>query len=92
MLKSTKRAIILTRKQIVIAAIAITGLIMSAFPYTMPASADHLAVNVDEDIEIPCLPPPDANGCSIENEPEDLDFEAGGKAHQQRTFTFVPRE
>jgi hypothetical protein len=76
---------VLAHKQIVIAAIAISGLVVYAFPYNMVAQADHLAVNIDEDIEIPCLP-----YCNIVDEPEDLDFEAGGVAHVQITFTFVP--
>ncbi len=77
---------VLAHKQIVIAAIAISGLVVYAFPYNMlTAQADHLAVNIDRDIEIPCLP-----YCNIVNEPEDLDFEAGGVAHVQITFTFVP--
>jgi hypothetical protein len=77
---------VLAHKHIAIAAIAISGLVVYAFPYnTMFAQADHLAVNIDEDIEIPCLP-----YCNIVNEPEDLDFEAGGVAHVQITFTFVP--
>jgi hypothetical protein len=76
---------VLAHKRVAIAAIAISGLVVYAFPYNMVAQADHLAVNIDEDIEIPCLP-----YCNIVDEPEDLDFEAGGVAHVQITFTFVP--
>jgi hypothetical protein len=77
---------VLAHKQLAIAAIAISGLVVYAFPYnTMFAQADHLAVNIDEEIEIPCLP-----YCNIANEPEDLDFEVAGTAHVQITFTFVP--
>jgi hypothetical protein len=75
---------VLAHKQIAIAAIAISGLVVYAFPYNMFAQADHLAVNIDEDIEIPCLP-----YCDIVDEPEDLDFEVAGTAHVQITFTFV---
>ncbi|MGH9926427.1 MAG: hypothetical protein ACRD5B_13735 [Nitrososphaeraceae archaeon] len=50
----------------------------------MFAQADHLAVNVVEDIEIPCLP-----YCQIEA-PDDIDFEAGGVVHVQITFSLVP--
>ena len=77
---------VLAHKQIAIAAIAISGLVVYAFPYNMFAQADHLAVNIDRDIEIPCLP-----YCNIVNEPEDLDFEAGGIVHVQIDFSFVPR-
>ena len=74
---------VLAHKQIAIAAIAISGLVVYAFPYNMFAQADHLAVNVDEDIEIPCLP-----YCNIEL--EDLDFEAGGVVHVQISYSLVP--
>jgi hypothetical protein len=50
----------------------------------MFAQADHLAVNIDEEIEIPCLP-----YCNIEA-PEDIDIEAGGVVHVQITFSLVP--
>jgi hypothetical protein len=74
---------VLAHKQIAIAAIAISGLVVYAFPYNMFAQADHLAVNVDEDIEIPCLP-----YCEIEA-PDDIDFEAGGVVHVQIDFSLV---
>jgi hypothetical protein len=88
MLESIRGGAVLKHKRVIIAAVAVTSLMMiGAFPYTVPASADHLAINVDRDIEIPCHP-----SCAPENEPEDLDFEAGGTTHTQVTFTFVPRE
>jgi hypothetical protein len=74
---------VVAHKQIAIAAIAISGLVVYAFPYNMFAQADHLAVNIDEDIEIPCLP-----YCQID-EPEDIDVEAGGIVHIQIDFSLV---
>jgi hypothetical protein len=52
MFKSITTAV-LAHKQIVIAAIAITGLVVYAFPGNMLAAAQTL---VDRTIEIPCLP------------------------------------
>ena len=56
-------------KQIVIAAIAITGLIAYSFPTNMLAQAQD-AITITRNIEIPCLP-----YCDIENEPDDIHFE-----------------
>jgi hypothetical protein len=74
---------VLAHKQIVIAAIAISGLVVYAFPYNMVAQADHLAINIDRDIEIPCLP-----YCNIDV-PDPIDVEAGGIVHVQITFSLV---
>jgi hypothetical protein len=76
---------VLAHKQIAIAAIAISGLVVYAFPYNLlTAQADHLAINIDRDIEIPCLP-----YCNIDA-PDDIDVEAGGIVHVQITFSLVP--
>ena len=75
---------VLAHKQIAIAAIAISGLVVYAFPYNMFAQADHLAINIDRDIEIPCLP-----YCNIANEPEDIDQEFGNVVHLRILFSFV---
>jgi hypothetical protein len=74
---------VLAHKQIVIAAIAISGLVVYAFAYNMVARADHLAINIDRDIEIPCLP-----YCNIDV-PDPIDVEAGGIVHVQITFSLV---
>ena len=79
---------VLAHKQVVIAAVAVTGLVMYAFPYNMMASANHgTQVNIQRNIEIPCLP-----YCNIANEPEPIDRTVGqGRVHIQIGFSFVPR-
>lgn len=55
MLKSIVGAVI-AHKQLVIAAIAISGLIVYAFPTTMMAYADHRPVSIERNIQLRCLP------------------------------------
>lgn len=84
MFKSILGAVV-AHKQIAIAVIAISGLVVYAFPYNLlTAQADHLAINIDRDIEIPCLP-----YCNIDA-PDDIDVEEGGIVHVQITFSLVP--
>ncbi len=79
-------------KQIVIVAIAITGIGVYVFPYNAlnlsPAEAEHgFAVNIDETIEIPCLP-----YCQVANEPDDVIIgadEDNPPAHIELRFEFV---
>jgi hypothetical protein len=83
---------LIAHKHIVIAAIAITGIGVYAFPYNAlnlnQAQADHgFAANIDREIEIPCLP-----YCNIENEPDDVIIGAeddNPPAHIEIRFTFV---
>ena len=79
-------------KQIVIAAIAITGIGVYAFPYSAlnlnQVEAEHgFAVNFEREIEIPCLP-----YCNIANEPDPVIIgadEENPPAHIEITFSFV---
>jgi hypothetical protein len=88
---------LLAHKQIVIAAIAITGIGVYAFPFNAlnlnQAQADHASVaNVLQNVEIPCRP-----YCDIEDEPEDhetivenpLNPNGPPIAHIQINFSFV---
>jgi hypothetical protein len=75
---------VIGHKKAVIAAAALTGLMLYAFPYNMLASADHRDINISQDIEIPCLP-----YCNIVAEPEDIDIDQP-PVHIQITFSFVP--
>jgi hypothetical protein len=81
MFKSITSAV-LAHKQIVIAAIAITGLAMYAFPSTILAAAQTV---IDRTIEIPCLP-----YCNIANEPDDVDVSIPGVLELHLSFSFVP--
>ena len=71
MFESITRAV-LAHKQIVIAAIAVTGLAIYAFPTSMIASAQRV---IERNIEIPCLPycnispPADINVSAPPNNP-----------------------
>jgi hypothetical protein len=76
------RSAVLAHKQIVIAAIAITGLAMYAFPSTILAAAQTV---IDRTIEIPCLP-----YCNIANEPDDVDVSIPGVLELHLSFSFVP--
>jgi hypothetical protein len=80
MFESITRAV-LAHKQIVIAAIAITGLALYAFPSTMLAAAQTV---INRDIEIPCLP-----YCNVANEPEDVDVSIPGVLELHLSFSFV---
>lgn len=81
-------------KQIVIAAIAITGIGVYAFPYNAlnlnlnQAQGEHgFAANIDRTIEIPCLP-----YCNIVTEPDDVIIGAeddNPPAHIEIRFSFV---
>jgi hypothetical protein len=81
---------LIAHKQIVIAAIAITGIGVYAFPYNAlnQAVAEHgFAANIEREIEIPCLP-----YCNIVNEPDDVIIGAeddNPPAHIEITFSFV---
>lgn len=88
---------LLAHKQIVIAAIAITGIGVYAFPFNAlnlnQAQADHATIsNQLTEVEIPCLP-----YCDIANEPEDievivdnpLDPNAPPIVHVEVRFSFV---
>ena len=81
---------LIAHKQIVIAAVAITGIGAYAFPYSAlnQAQADHgFAANLDREIEIPCLP-----YCNIANEPDDVIIGAeddNPSAHIELRFSFV---
>jgi hypothetical protein len=81
MFKSITSAV-LAHKQIVIAAIAITGLAMYAFPGTILAAAQTV---IDRTIEIPCLP-----YCNVANEPDDVDVSIPGVLELHLSFSFVP--
>jgi hypothetical protein len=72
---------VLAHKQVVIAAVAISGLLMYAFP-TMTEAA-HRSINIDRSIQIPCLP-----YCNVANQPQDIDRTAG-PVHIQLRFSFV---
>jgi hypothetical protein len=79
-------------KQIVIAAIAITGLITYSLPTNFLASAQsvffpnlpNLPVTIDRDITIPCRP-----YCNIANEPEDVNRDVDDILHLHLGFSFV---
>jgi hypothetical protein len=81
-------------KHIVIAAIAITGIGVYAFPYNAlnlnQAQADHgFAANIDRDILIPCQPYCSFGGAQ---EPDDVIIgreDANPPAHIEIRFTFV---
>ena len=76
----------LTHKRTLIAAIAITGLLMYAFPYQfMAAEATHRPVSITRTIEIPCLP-----YCNVQA-PQPIDVDAGGRVHIQIGFSLVGR-
>jgi hypothetical protein len=83
---------LLAHKQIVIAAIAITGIGVYAFPFGAlnlnQVEADHgFAVNFEREIEIPCRP-----YCDIANEPDDVIIGAeddNPAAHIEIRFSFV---
>ena len=83
---------LLAHKQIVIAAIAVTGIGVYAFPFSAlnlnQVEADHgFAVNFEREIEIPCLP-----YCNIANEPDDVIIGAeddNPPAHIEIRFSFV---
>jgi hypothetical protein len=81
MFKSITSAV-LAHKQIVIAAIAITGLAMYAFPSNILAAAQ---IVIDRTIEIPCLP-----YCNVANEPDDVDVSIPGVLELHLSFSFVP--
>lgn len=74
---------ILAQKHLIIAAVAISGLVVYAFPYNMLASADHRDVNFSRTIEIPCEP-----YCNV-SEPDDVDIDQP-PVHIQIRFSFVP--
>ena len=72
-----------THKRTLIAAIAITGLLMYAFPFQfMEAEASHRAINIPRTIEIPCQP-----YCNIETLPP-IDVDTG-TVHVQIGFSLV---
>jgi hypothetical protein len=76
---------VIGHKKAVIAAAALTGLMLYAFPYNMLASADHRDINISQDIEIPCLP-----YCQNVEPPEDIDIDnEQASLHVQITFSFV---
>jgi hypothetical protein len=90
---------IIAHKQIVIAAIAITGLIGYSIPNNMLASAQSfffpdipglpdnvpgLPRTIDRDIEIPCRP-----YCNIDNQPEDVNVDIDDILHLHLGFSFV---
>jgi hypothetical protein len=81
MFESITRAV-LAHKQIVIAAIAITGLVIYSFPSGMIAAAQTV---IERTIEIPCLP-----YCNVANEPEDVDVSIPGVLELHLSFSFVP--
>jgi len=77
-----------THKHLVIAAIAISGLMMFGFAYTLQiqqANAEHRPISISRSIEIPCLP-----YCNIANEPQDREI-IGTFHHIRLAFSFVPR-
>jgi hypothetical protein len=47
---------LLAHKHFVIAAIAISGLVLTMFPITMMAYADHRPINIERNIQLRCLP------------------------------------
>jgi hypothetical protein len=83
------RVTLLSSSTLVIAAIALTGVAMLTLPGNLRADAQPILV--EEDIEIPCLPPPDGNGCSLENEPETIDKTTPSGTRIIINPIFVPR-
>jgi hypothetical protein len=77
-------------KQIVIAAIAITGLITYSLPTNFLASAQSVffpnldPVTINRDITIPCRP-----YCNIANEPEDVNVDVDDILHLHLGFSFA---
>lgn len=74
------RKAILAHKQALIAAIAVTGVLVSSLPYNMIAFAQ---IAIDREIEIPCEP-----YCIID-EPEDIIVDAP-PVSVQIGFSFIP--
>ena len=83
---------VLAHKQIVIAAIAVTGLIAYSLPSNTLAYAQNIffpgqgppPVNIDRNIQIPCRP-----YCDIANEPEDVNQDVDDILHLHIGFSFV---
>jgi hypothetical protein len=74
---------ILAHKHLIIAAVAISGLVVYAFPYNMLASANHGTLfNFDRTIQIPCVP-----YCNISIPDVNVDT---GTVHVRIGFSFVP--
>jgi hypothetical protein len=80
MLQSMSKVIV-AHKQALIAAIAVTGVLVSSLPFNMEAFAQIL---IDREIEIPCIP-----YCNIANEPEDIDIDTPAGS-VLIGFSFVP--
>lgn len=80
MFESITRAV-LAHKQIVIAAIAITGLGMYTFSNSIIAAAQTV---IDRTFLIPCLP-----YCNEANEPDDVDVVVPGVLELHLSFEFV---
>ena len=81
MFESITRAV-LAHKQIVIAAVAITGLIIYAFPSSMLAAAQNV---ITRNIEIPCLP-----YCPESTLPPDQDIVVDDIVEVHIHFSLVP--
>jgi hypothetical protein len=75
---------VLAHKHLVIAAIAVSGLVVYAFPYNV-VEADHLPISIDETIEVACEP-----YCAIvEDALQPIDQTFGDLVHVQISYTFV---
>ena len=79
MLQSMSKVIV-AHKQALIAAIAVTGVLVTSLPYNMVAFAQII---IDREIEIPCEP-----YCIID-EPEDIDIDTPAGS-VLIGFSFVP--
>ena len=81
---------VLAHKQIVIAAIAVTGLIAYSLPSNTLAYAqniffpDQFPIIIDRNIQIPCRP-----YCDIANKPEPVNRDIDDILHLHITFSFV---
>ncbi len=78
---------IIAHKHLVIAAIAISAVMVYAFPTTMIANADHRAINIERNVELRCLPycqqAADVLGDGIERVTNNVHIRIG--------FSFLPR-
>jgi hypothetical protein len=89
MFDSVIRAV-LGHKQVVIVAVALTGLAAYIVPGNMFATAQvppdgpDFPIIIDRDIEIPCRP-----YCDPADEPEDVIVDVDDIAHVRITFSFV---
>jgi hypothetical protein len=86
MFESVIRAV-LAHKQAVIAAIAITGVLMYAIPTTLLPYSQYAAGQrfINREITVPCLP-----YCNVANRPTSIDRDIDDLVHIHIHFSFVP--